>query len=55
MTKNELRQKMVMCITTLEKLTGKMPTAEELFSALGKEYEAVLAEYFSAQGTVTAA
>jgi len=55
MTKNELKQKMVMCIATLEKLNGRIPTAEELFSALGKEYEAVLAEYFAAQGSVTAA
>ena len=45
MTRIELKQKMMMCITTLEKLTGKIPTIEELFSALGNEYEEVLADY----------
>ena len=55
MTKNELRQKMVMCIATLKKLTGKFPTADELISALGNEYEVVLAEYFTAQDVLTVA
>ena len=55
MTKTELKQKMVMCIATLKKLTGKFPTADELLSALGNEYEAVLAEYFTAQDALTVA
>ena len=47
MKKDELRQTMMVCITTLEKLNGHEPSAEELSMALGMEYETVLAEYLT--------
>ena len=45
MTKNELRQRLHVCVSTLENLNGCMPSVKELYRALGKEYEEVLAEY----------
>ena len=53
MTKTELRQAMMTCIVTLEKLNGRTPCPDELYSALGTEYEAVLMEFLS--GNVKAA
>ena len=47
MTKAEMRQTMMTCITTLEKLNGRAPRPDELYSALGTEYEAVLNEFLS--------
>ncbi len=47
MTRNELRQAMMTCIVTLEKLNGRTPAPAELVSALGEEYEAVLSEYLA--------
>ena len=47
MTKAEIRQTMMICITTLEKLNGRAPRPDELYSALGTEYEAVLNEFLS--------
>ena len=46
MSRNELKQKMILCICTLQKLNGSDPTATELRSALGSEYEDVIAEYY---------
>ena len=45
MTREELRQAMMVCISTLQKLNGQMPGPEELYIALGAEYKTVLAEY----------
>lgn len=45
MTREELRQSMMVCIATLQMMNGKQPEAEELYRALGAEYAAVLAEY----------
>ena len=45
MTKNEMKQKLVMCIWTLKNLNGAVPSAGELYNALGNEYEGVLAEF----------
>ena len=45
MTKEELRQTMMVCIETLRMMNGQMPGPEELCRALGAEYKAVLAEY----------
>ena len=45
MTKEELRQTMMVCIETLQMMNGQMPGPEELSQALGEEYKAVLAEY----------
>ena len=44
----ELRQKMMVCITTLQKLNGRMQGFIELNEVLGPEYEVVLMEYFIA-------
>ena len=54
MKKNELRQAMMTCIVTLKNLNRRMPTAEELYYALGDEYAEVLAEYLG-EGNVRAA
>lgn len=43
--KVELRQKMMVCIRTLEKLNGRVPGIGELRQALGNEYAEVLAEF----------
>ena len=45
MTKEELRQTMMVCIETLRMMNGQTPGPEELCRALGAEYKAVLAEY----------
>ena len=45
MTREELRQSMMVCIVTLQMMNGRQPEAEELYRALGTEYAAVLAEY----------
>ena len=45
MKKEELRQAMITCIVTLEKLNGQKPTPEEMYFALGNEYKEVLDEY----------
>lgn len=42
---NELRQKMEVVIKTLYNINGMMPSAEELYTALGTEYLPVLGEY----------
>ena len=47
MTKSELKQKMILCISTLSILNGRTPDKEELNAALGSEYAEVLADYFS--------
>ena len=46
MTRDELRQTMMVCIATLKMMNGQEPGREELRMALGEEYKAVLAEYF---------
>lgn len=45
MNKNELKQRMMLCIITLKNIYGRMPGAEELYTALGQQYSEVLAEY----------
>ena len=45
MTKSEMNQKMMLCISTLYKLNGRVPDAAELYRALGSEYAEVLADY----------
>ena len=47
MTKQELHQKLMICVSTLMNLNGCMPGAPELYSALGSEYEEVLEEYLA--------
>ena len=44
----ELRQKLMLCITTMERLDGRAPEVSELLDALGWEYAEVLAEYVAA-------
>jgi len=47
MTKQELRQKLMICVSTLMNLNGSVPGAPELYSALGSEYKEVLEEYLA--------
>ena len=47
MSKNELNQKMILCISTLRNLNGHAPDAAELYRALGEEYAEVLADYLN--------
>lgn len=54
MTKAELRQTMMICIVTLEKLNGRIPTPDELYSALGTEYEGLLMEFLSGNAKAAA-
>ena len=44
-TRDELRQTMMVCISTLQMMKGQMPTPQELFHALGEAYREVLTEY----------
>ena len=44
----ELRQKMMVCVSTMERLNGRAPGVDELVDALGTEYTEVLAEYVAA-------
>ena len=46
MKKEDLKQIMMTCIATLEKLSGRKASLEELYRALGKEYSVILSEYF---------
>ena len=55
MNKQELRQKMMMCVATLMNLNGSMPGAPELYAALGNDYKEVLEEFFSGKYTYCAA
>ena len=41
----ELRQKMMVCVSTMERLNGRAPAIGELRVALGSEYDEVLEEY----------
>ncbi len=43
--KQEMRQTLYVCVSTLYRLNGRMPAAAELYTALGSEYAQVLAEY----------
>ena len=45
MTLAEKMQKLIMCVSTLYRLNGCMPSRTELATALGKEYSDVLSEY----------
>ncbi len=47
MNKQELKQKLMICVSTFMNLNGCMPGAPELYSALGNEYAEVLEEYFA--------
>ena len=46
MTKNEKKQTLMVCVSTLCKLNGCMPGSAELTIALGSDYEDVISEYF---------
>ena len=45
----DLRQILILCVETLKKLNDHMPSADELYRALGSEYSDVIAEMFSTQ------
>ena len=38
----ELQQRMMVCVSTMERLNGRMPEVSELADALGTEYEEVV-------------
>ena len=42
---SELKQKLMLCVSTLYRLNGRRPNALELYTALGNEFEEVLEEY----------
>ncbi len=54
MTWDERMQKVILCVTTLQKLNGAMPTVTELYGALGRDYEDVLAEYMNGADVLVA-
>ena len=54
MTKAELRQTMMTCIVTLEKLNGRTPNPDELYIALGTEYKGLLMEFLSGNAKAAA-
>lgn len=45
MTKQDMKQILMVCVSTLKNLNGCMPGVEELCSALGEEYAEILTEY----------
>ena len=47
MTKSELKQAMLTCIATLERLNRRTLCPAELYCALGAEYKGVLEEYLA--------
>ncbi len=47
---DELRQRLMMCVSTLYRLNGRKPGALELYTALGNEFEEVLKEYLEKDG-----
>ena len=53
MTINEMKQRILLCAATLRKLNGFAPGIAELSRALGSEYAALLAAYYSETGAVT--
>ena len=55
MNKQELRQKLMICVSTLMNLNGTMPGAPELYSALGTEYTEVLEEFLAEKNSCRAA
>ena len=55
MTKQDMKQIMLVCVSTLKNLNGCMPEAEELYTALGEGYAEVLIEYLSVQKTASLA
>jgi hypothetical protein len=45
MTINEMKQKIALCVATLQRLNGAVPGFKELCNALGEEYTVPLMEY----------
>jgi len=41
----DMRQILILCVETLKKLNDHMPSADELYRALGSEYSDMIAEY----------
>ncbi len=54
MNKNELKQRLILCVATLCNINGFMPDASELRSALGGEYTEVLEEYLAEKNALMA-
>ena len=55
MNKNELKQGLILCITTLCNMNGRMPDPSELYSALGSRYLEVIEEYLAEKNVLSAA
>lgn len=47
MTKQDMKQTLMVCVSILKNLNGRMPSKEELYSALGEKYTEVLTDYLS--------
>ena len=54
MTKNEMKQKLMTCISTLQRLNGSLPSVKDLYHALGSEYDGILAEYIAENSNMAA-